>query len=231
MFGAIQDPKITPLYITTGAGHIIPPYSPEGLYNNYGKHTPETDFIDSKAVYASNEGTDNLLDLSRKIINAGNYYPSIMGWPIGPLSALTIPALGTLEGSIQVPAKSILVSLSIYTRRTAGGVVGDLMRVTISDKGSSLGITAAPGTLAALYMSRMDVDTTLVPGDPFGPGYLIDPIYITDPGQVQITIANTMAFDNIVQIAMSFAVPINNLSVNTPVIYGLGQDSREGVTY
>ena len=228
MFGAIQNPKIYP-NPTTGYG--IPFYNPNGLYDNYGKHTAETGFVDGKVVYAVNEATDTLLDLTRKIINAGNYYPMIMGWPIGPTSALTIPALGTIEGSLQIPAKSILVSLTCYSRRISNGTVGDLMRVTISDKGSSLGITAAPLMIDSLYMSRMDVDPTLVSGQPFGPSFMIDPIFITDPGQVQISISNTTASDNLVQIAMNFAVPINNLSVNTPVIYGLGQDSRAGVTY
>lgn len=229
MIGAIQNPKIYPAYTTTGYG--VPPYSPEGQYPNYGKHTPETGFVDDKAVYASSEGPDSLLDLTRKVINAGNYYPLLMGWPTGPLSALTIPALGTLEGSIQVPAKSILVSLTIYSRRPLDGTVGDLMRVTISDKGSSLGVTSAPLMIDSLYMSRMDADTTLVAGEPFGPNYLIDPIFVTEPGQVQISISNTVNYENHVQIGLNFAVPINDLSVNTPVILGLGNDSRSGVTY
>lgn len=186
-----------------------------------GVQVDDTEFLDMMIAYRQTNGQARQLDLARKVLLSYNYFPYICGWPDGPLADQTFAAYETKEGSITINARSILMGLTSYCSLNTG------MKVTVSDKGSGLSLAGKPLVFDQLMFSRMDQGYELTAEYPaYGPTFLLDPVVVTPPGQFQISITNLSSANVAVcQIALMFAVPANNMTLNTNSVLG-GRSSR-----
>jgi len=182
---------------------------------------PETEFLDLLIAYRQTPGQDRQLDLSRKVLASFNYFPYICGWPDGPLAEQTFAAFQAKEGSVTINARAILMGITAYCSLTTG------MKLTVTDKGSGLSLTGQPLVRAELITSKMDRSGAITSEYPaFGPFFLLDPVVVTPPGQFQIAITNlSPTATAICQIALIFAVPANDMTLNTNIVHG-GLSSR-----
>jgi hypothetical protein len=187
--------------------------------------TQETEYLDLLTAYRQTEGRDKDLDLARKVVSSFNYFPLICGWPDGPLAEQTFAPYQTKEGSININARAILVGMTSYCSVDSVG-----LRVTLTDKGSGLSLGGQPQLRDQIFMSRFFREVGLLglaPGVTVpGITWLLDPVVVTPPGQIQVTITNMSAADTVIaQIALMFAVPANDMTLNTISVSG-GLSSR-----
>lgn len=187
--------------------------------------TQETEFLDSLVAYKQTIGRDRDLDLARKIVSSFNYFPVICGWPDGPLAEQTFTPFQTKEGSININARSILVGMTSYSSVDGAG-----LRITITDKGSGLSLGGQPQLRDQIFVSRFAREVQmsgLAPGVVVpGITFLLDPVIVTPPGQIQVTMTNMSSTDTIIaQMALLFAVPANDMTLNTVAVSG-GLSSR-----
>jgi hypothetical protein len=192
---------------------IVAPYSP-------------LTFIENLPGYNNNWQTDEMLDLMREILESGNYYWIGVNFPTG--GDTTIPALGTVNGSVQVPAGSYVVSMNYFcdpgtslSPINPGGI-----KLKLWDKGSKASIFYGDYALDRTVMSNMQLEygvgNGVGPSDPgsnadtpFGAGLLLSPFIVTPPGVLNWEIVNldTNANGAVVQVLLSIAVPINANSI------------------
>lgn len=189
--------------------------------------TNETEYLDLLTPYRQSPGRDKDLDLARKVVTSFNYFPVICGWPDGPLAEQTFAPYQTKEGSININARAILVGMTSYSSVDGAG-----LRITVTDKGSGLSLGGQPQLRDQIFMSRFarELGMSGLPPGVVVPGItlLLDPVVVTPPGQIQVTITNMSATDTIIaQIALMFAVPANDMTLNTiPVSGGLSSRGR-----
>jgi hypothetical protein len=182
-----------------------------------------TQFIDNLPAYNSNYMTDEMLDLMREIAESGNYYWSGVSFPKGATASLTIPALGTLNGSVQIPAGSYVTAITCYNDGTnnPGGY-----KVSLFDKGSKSSLVYGSYSLERPIMSNMQaqygVGTSFPPSDqgsnldnPFGPNLLLTPFIITPPGLLnwEVVSLDSNVAGMLVQVMLACAIPINNNTI------------------
>lgn len=186
-----------------------------------GVPVDDTEFLDMLTAYRQTQGQSRQLDLARKVLVSYNYFPYICGWPEGELDQQTFAPFETKEGSVTINARSILLGMTSFCNVNTG------MKVTVTDKGSGLGIGGQPLILDELIFSQMEFDPSLTAEYPaFGPLFLRDPVVVTPPGQFQVSITNLSPSSNaICQIALMFAVPATNMTLNTVSVLG-GSSSR-----
>ena len=180
-----------------------------------------TTFIQNLPGYNSNWQTDEMLDLMREILESGNYYWAGINFPKG--NATTIPALGTVNGSVQVPAGSYVVAMNYFCDpgTNPGGI-----KLKLWDKGSKASIFYGDYALDRTVMSNMELEygqgNGVGPSDPgsnkdipFGQGLLLSPFIVTPPGLLNWEIVNldTNVLGAVVQVMLSVAVPINNNTI------------------
>ncbi len=171
-------------------------------------------FIDNLQAYNSNQGTDEMLDLIREIQQSGNYYWQGIPLPVG--SATTVSARATVTGSIQVPQGTWVTSITYYSSQEEG------FKLKIFDKGSKASIFYGDyACIRNIASSMLTSDPTLpIPSDagsnsdiPLGPGYLMEPFIINDPGVLGWEVVNQSASSNVIQVMLACAVPINKASI------------------
>lgn len=192
-----------------------------------------TAYLDELPAYNTCFGNIQRLNQLRKIIDSFNYAPYSLAFPFGPTTGLVFGAMATKEGSLQIPPGSFLLGISGFCTTTTlvSGELSGSFRFSVTDKGSGLGLTErgfvfyrnqAGGSFGNLPING----PTNVSGNSaqyFRAGiaqvYWLDaPLVITNPGQVQVAMTNLLGSSLTAQIALHFAYPVNNVSVNTPTI-------------
>lgn len=171
-------------------------------------------FMDAISVYAQGGLDYDPLSMLRQLSLANSYAPYIASFPFGSTSNLTFAARETKEGSIQIAPKSYLLAITGYVT-----ALFDNFSLGISDKGSGLGITQRDLSKAGLWTGFSDNLIFDESTDPSGPFLLTSPLIVTEPGLMTVKMTNTSETGGLfMQIALFFAVPINNRSMNTPVM-------------
>lgn len=199
--------------------------------NHYVEDISPTEFIDRLPAYDSYAPNFARLDQIRQIIESYNYAPYTVAFPFGSTAGLSFSAFATKEGSLQIPVGSFLLGITgIGISSVSDFTTIAPFRFAITDKGSGLGIaersyvfnslqagnSAQPGPLDADgYLTKYMGGSALCGANVF---WLDAPFVITAPGQVQIAITNLSSLSIVAQMAFHFAMLINNVSVNTPVI-------------
>jgi hypothetical protein len=178
-------------------------------------------FIDNMVVYATCKGCDEMLDLVREIQESGNYYWQGLAFPMQ--GGTTFTSQQTKNGTVQIPPGTYITSIS-YFNDTAPG-----FKFKIYDKGTKASIFYGDYCKSSLVSSDMQIQSNpadvFVPSDPgmnsddpFGPGYLMSPFIITDPGVLGWEIVNMATANATIQVLMACAVPINSTSIGGKVI-------------
>lgn len=191
------------------------------------------EYLNALPAYDTCPGNSNRLNQLRKITDSFNYAPYTLAFPFGPTTGLVFGALATKEGSLQIPVGSFLLGISGFCTTTTmpGGEGSGSFRYSVTDKGSGLGLTER-GFIPYRNQSGGSFGAAPVNGpinisgnfqQYFRAGiaqvYWLDaPLVITSPGQVQVAMSNLGNSSLTAQIAMHFAYPVNNVSVNTPTI-------------
>ncbi len=178
---------------------MFDPFSIDYPYSNL-------QFINNLPAYDASLGTIEMLDLIREIQTSGNYY--FQGMPFPVAGATTVPAFGTVNGTFQVPAGTYVTSISHY----AGNAEG--FKVKLYDKGSKASIFYGDYAKTPIVSSDM-VPTT---EGPFGPAYLMSPFIINDPGVLGWEVVNLSSTDQVLQVLLCVAVPINKRSIGANTV-------------
>lgn len=169
-----------------------------------------TTLLDTLSGYDSCQGNSEQLDLARFIQESDNYFWTGAAFPsIAQVPAYRVPALTTINGSIQLPPGTFVVSISSFSEQPEG------IKFKLYDKGTKASIFYGDYALDSLVTG----DEIPVPAnEPFGPGYMMSPFIITPPGVLNWELTNLSASDALIQILCNCAVPINNQSLNTRMI-------------
>ena len=190
--------------------------------------TPD-EYLNALPAYDTCPGNSNRLNQLRKITESFNYAPYSLAFPFGPTTGLAFGAFATKEGSLQIPEGSFLLGISGYCTTVVTDPFFNLegsFRFSVTDKGSGLGLTER-GFIFYRNMSGEATANMPFPGPEYNPYpqvmlaqvyWLDSPLVITKPGQVQVAMTNLLGSSLTAQIALHFAYPVNNVSVNTPTI-------------
>ena len=163
--------------------------------------------LNTLSGYDSSQGSSELLDLSRSINESGNYFWTGAVFPaIAQVPVFRVPALNTINGSIQLPPGTFVVSISHKSDMPEG------IKFKLYDKGTKASIFYGDYALASLVAGN-EIELPL--NEPFGPGYLLSPFIITPPGVLNWELTNLSGESALIQVLCSCAVPINNQSLNT----------------
>lgn len=187
----IQQPRAT-----TNPLAFQAPYSIVEIYNQL-------------VAYQSWGGLDEMLDLSKLIIESDNYIWAAEGVPDHG-SIMFDPGV-TLSGGIAVPPGTFVTSVQGYNQ-------GPGFNLKIFDKGTTASLFYTDYIRNGPMVSNMQLS---VPGEntPFGPGLLSSPFIVTPPGQIgwEITNADT-ANPQQIQILICMAQPITAVTIGHQVI-------------
>jgi hypothetical protein len=177
--------------------------------------------IQNQSPYDCSEGLDKLLDLARTIQDSGNYYWQGISFPDS--SDLVILPGQTKNGTIQVTPGTYIVALNYFAANVVTFANGAGVKVKLYDKGTKASIFYGDGdfSLDRVSMSNMQVKYGAGNTDiPFGQGYLMSPFIVTPPGIIgwELVSLDTTGTNQIVQVMMSSAVPINKQSIGLRVV-------------
>lgn len=188
-----------------------------------------TDFLDTLPGYDSNQGVSEMLELLREIQESELYYWVGAAFPFG--AAITVPALATVNGTISLPAGTIITSITHYTNIQGVQALLPGFKISLRDKGSKVSIFYGDYALDRLVTSNMQIqfgqgatNPPTCPGsnldDPFGPNYLLSPFIVTAPGILAWEVVNLNPIASTFQAMLSCAVPILDMTVNQVIVKG-----------
>jgi hypothetical protein len=191
-----------------------------------------SDYLDKLPGYDPSWNQIPLLDISRDIWDADNYYFMGIPFPTGNdifFNAAAPPAGGntfsTFSGDIPVPPYSILTKITHFCQQPEAGerpAAARGFKIRIYDKGGKVDMIHKQFAWSGLVSSNMSGAITGTAGpvdDPFGPYYLLEEMFVMPPGLLNIEITDlTGVQNNIIQVLLAFAVPINVASTGQMVI-------------
>ena len=167
--------------------------------------------INALPAYDTSQGNSEMVDLVRMINTSGNYFWTGAVFPaINQVPVFRVPALETINGSIQLPPGTYVISISEYSEQPEN------IRLKLYDKGTKASIFYGDYAYAPSIAGN-EVET-VVGEEPFGPNYLMSPFIITPPGVLNWELTNLAAVPSLIQVLCACAVPINNQSLNTRLI-------------
>jgi hypothetical protein len=186
-----------------------------------------TDFLDTLPGYDHNQGVSEMLELLRTIQESELYYWVGAAFPFG--AAITVPALATVNGTISLPAGTIITAFTYYTNTVAVQVTLPGFKISLRDKGSKASIFYGDYILDRLVASNMQIqygvgatNPPTCPGmnadDPFGPNYLLNPFIVTAPGILAWEIVNLNPIASTFQAMLSCAVPVLDMTVGQVIV-------------
>lgn len=180
----------------------------------------ESGYLD-EALQAYNVGfgPSSLLDISREIWDADNYYPMVVPFPTGANCFLNQPGSGfvfqTFAGDITIPAFSWLTKISHWSGKQV--VEGPALHFTGVRSNFKLRVYDKGGKVDMIHrqfgwMGNVSSDMTGPGGmgavdSPFGPYYLLEPKVLMPPGILHVEITDMSGVPCFVQVAFMFAVP------------------------
>jgi hypothetical protein len=188
-----------------------------------------TDFLNYLPGYNASPGVIEMLELLRNIQESELYYWKGVSFPFG--AAINVAAQSTVSGSLQLPAGTLVTSITHYlspgTLQIPGNPEGFKWR--LQDKGSQISIAYGDWVLDRLISSDMQIqygvgttNPTSDPGmngdDPFGPAYLLSPLIVTAPGILNWEIVNLSLIAAVFQVLLSCAVPILDVTINQMIL-------------
>lgn len=177
------------------------------VVDDWSKPYDSNVLLDNLSGYDSSEGSNQQLDLARLINDSGNYFWTGAAFPsVAQVPAYRVPALNTINGSIQLPPGSYVVSMLSFSEQPEG------IKFKLYDKGTKASIFYGDYALASLVTGEGAAPLA------FGPSYLMSPFIVTPPGVLNWELTNLSGSDSLIQILCNCAVPINNQSLNTRLI-------------
>lgn len=175
-----------------------------------------TAWLDALPGYNSSLGVDQLLELSRNLVESKNYYWRGCAFP-GRANTLFGP-FQTFEDQFSVdPGSWLTIINSYYSAPGAGQLPADQsgFKLQLYDAGAKTPLLirsfAQHGTISG-EMALATPGGTVQPY--FGPGFLQSPLVICEPGQITAQITNLAAVQAEIQLLLVFAVPVTRVSLN-----------------
>ena len=182
----------------------------------------KSDFLNLLPGYDASWNQIKLLDISRQVQDAENYYYLGVPFPVGPDIFFNQPGSGnvfqTYNGNITVPPFSLLTSITAFSAGPDGsGHFGTNLnsgfKLRIYDKGGKADLIMKQFSKADETASFMtgQVGGTLQPeqDDPFGPYFLLTHCFVMPPGVLNIEITDLSGVvNNMIQILLNFAAPL-----------------------
>lgn len=173
-----------------------------------------TAYIDSLPAYNLGANVDRMLDLSRLVIDADNYYWSGVAFPSRDNTLIAGGA--TYAANVAIQPYSFITSLTVFSDQAPG------FKLRIYEKGSKSDIFGGQfcfhdicgSVMEAGFPGATPVDT------PFGPHFLLSPLIVLPPGSLQIEITNLAPDTATIQILLSCAIPVTDKSLNIVDIKG-----------
>jgi len=176
----------------------------------------ESGYLDNCLVgYDMGFGPSSLLDISREIWDADNYYAMVVPFPTGNDCFLNQAGSGfvfqTFGGDITIPPFSWLTKISHFHNTLENGNFTGTQgpfKLRVYDKGGKVDMIHRQFA----WMSNVSSDM-IPPGgigtinDPFGPYYLMEPKVLMPPGTLHVEITDMSGQPCFVQVAFMFAVP------------------------
>ena len=187
-----------------------------------------SDFLDTLPAYNNCWNQIPLLDISRQVWDAGNYYYLGIPFPTGNDIFFNQPGSGnvnqTLTGDLTVPQFSLLTSICFFSGGPEAGHPGVLpnsgFKIRVYDKGGKVDMIMKQFSIINEIASRMAGEISGLiqpnPDDPFGPYYLLTHMFVMPPGVLTVEITDLSGVvNNMIQVLFNFAVPLNAVSTNT----------------
>jgi hypothetical protein len=191
--------------------------------------TPSS-YIDALPIFDANWMTDAQIDLARKIQDSGEYYFLGRCFPIPQdgdvLSVInnSVPSgvtnvgsvLGpfqNLAGSINVPSYSYVVTIGCFSQ-VPDGQTNMGFQLSISDKGAKQDIFDKRYVRDVAFNSNRTTYSDMTGDTPNLQYWNMLPFVVLPPGILQLQVTNLNAFCCMIQVYMTFAVPMNSMSMN-----------------
>lgn len=202
-----------------------------------GPIEPLSAYLNTLPGYDTSWNQIPLLNISRKVWDADNYYYYGVPFPVGPDIFFNQPGSNnvfqTFSGDITVPPFSILtsvqwISVGSEAEKYNYGLTNSNFKIRIYDKGGKVDMIQKQFGYVDVIASEMEgvFSGLIMPGqdDPFGPGYLTGEAFVMPPGVLTIEITDlTGIVNNIIQVLLNFASPLTAQGTNTQDIQEEGE--------
>ena len=182
------------------------------LEASYGK----TAWLDSLPAYDQSLGVDQLLELSRKVLEGDNHYWRGCAFPDRDHTRFV--AYQTYEDQFSVDPGSWLMSMTAYCNSLPENQAppdNSGFKLQLYDAGAKTPL------MIRTFAQHSTIAGSMAPVTPggvaqpcFGPGFLQSPLVICDPGQITVQITNLANMSADIQLLLVFAVPVNRTSVS-----------------
>jgi|ERR1035441_1397234 hypothetical protein len=178
----------------------------------------ELQFLDNLPAYNTSPGNDELLDLYRQIQQSGGYYWVGLSFPNGPDTVMG--GNQTLNGTLIVPVGTYITGITqYYLAQEERGAAAIGFKMKLFDKGTKESIFYLDYCIDGLVGAPMVQGVNPNGGSqPMGPGLLMSPFIITNPGQLGWEVVNLSPNSATLQVFLTCAVPINNQTIGQKVV-------------
>lgn len=187
--------------------------------SNFTLEVDRNEWLDNLPAYDMTHGRIEQLDQARLFdCAAPRYYWYGFGIP-GNITDMTFAALATFQDTISIEPFSYLVSISVgHVSLDGEGLPtdpGQGFKFNVYDKGAKVYISqqdlAKDINLGGNFLPQVDENNLVLPT---GQYWLTSPVVVTPPGQFNVEITNLENNENIIQVLLQFAIPLNVQSRN-----------------
>ena len=181
------------------------------MFNPFSIDAPysENQIWDNLDVYATCQGTQEMLDLVHVIQTSDNYFCQLVGFP----HDIGFVGYQAANGSENLPEGTYITGMSSYSDQPEG------FNVMIYDKGTKASIFYGDYIRNTLVASVMDQDPVFSHFHKvYGLNMLMSPFIITKPGVLGWEIVNRSANNANIQMCLMCAVPVNQRTSSQVVV-------------
>jgi hypothetical protein len=179
----------------------------------------ELQFLNNLPAYNTSPGNDEMLDLYRMLQQSGGYYFQGLSFPNG--ADTVIGGDLTLNGTLIVPAGTYITGITQYysVQEDERGAAAIGFKMKVFDKGTKESIFYLDYCIDGLVGRDMTQDVNPYGGvKPMGPGLLMSPFIITDPGQIGWEVVNLSSHPATLQVLLTCAVPVNAKNIGQQIV-------------
>jgi hypothetical protein len=179
----------------------------------------ELQFLNNLPAYNTSTGADEMLELYRELQQSGNYYFQGLSFPNG--DDTLVGGDQTLNGTLVVPVGTYITGITQYYLAVGDerGAAAIGFKMKIFDKGSKESIFYYDYCIDGLVGRDMTQDVNPYGGvKPMGPGLLMSPFIITNPGQLGWEVVNLSPNDATIQVLLTCAVPVGLQTIGQKIV-------------